>query len=93
MVDADHVWRHCSTQSSEEAEAPRDGASLVQSRLPRSLSPLHYNLTVYPHLEPPWLLEGKLGLHMKVMQATDSITVNMADIVTLNDTLKVIVND
>ncbi|KAA0198914.1 hypothetical protein HAZT_HAZT010777 [Hyalella azteca] len=62
---------------------------LPSARLPTSLRPLNYRLTLEPFLESPWTLKGELVLMMRVEQTTNNITLNMLDMIILNDTVKV----
>ncbi len=53
-------------------------AALATTQLPRSVRPTHYDVSVTPHLDS-LSFDGKVGVHVEVLQPTASITLNAMD--------------
>lgn len=62
----------------------------TSARLPSSLRPIHYTVTVSPQLAPPWPFEGTVSVSLEVVASTKELTLNMLDILTSNDTAQVL---
>ena len=68
----------------------KDNESSTSARLPRSLRPIHYTIYLRPFLVEDWKIEGEVTIELVVNEATNKIMLNMADIISSNDTAKVI---
>jgi len=64
-------------------------AADCNARLPTSLYPLKYEIELQPRLEPPWDIQASINITFNVIEATNRITLNMLDIIILNETVKV----
>ncbi|XP_063609327.1 LOW QUALITY PROTEIN: aminopeptidase N-like [Penaeus indicus] len=67
----------------------RDTANDLGIRLPSSLKPLHYLVKLQPFIDGNFSIFGYVEVEMEVLEPTSKITLHMADIITLNDTIKV----
>ncbi|XP_068202064.1 aminopeptidase N-like [Palaemon carinicauda] len=61
-------------------------------RLPTSLVPTHYKVELKPFVNGNFSILGRVVIDIKVMSKTSNITIHMADIITFNDTIKVMQN-
>ncbi|XP_045117616.1 aminopeptidase N-like [Portunus trituberculatus] len=62
----------------------------IDVRLPRALRPLHYLVRLQPLINGNFSILGYVEVEMEVLQATSNITLHIRDIITYNDTVKVI---
>ncbi|KAK3890636.1 hypothetical protein Pcinc_005432 [Petrolisthes cinctipes] len=67
----------------------QEESSVASGRLPPSLEPLHYTLHLQPFLTGNLSIHGSLHIHFRVLHVTDKVVLNMADIITNNNTVKV----
>ncbi|XP_042891238.1 aminopeptidase N-like [Penaeus japonicus] len=68
--------------------------SSVQSfRLPLTLKPLHYVVKLQPFVNGNFSIFGHVEVEMEVLETTSNITLHMADIITKNDTVKILSRD
>ncbi|XP_042891235.1 aminopeptidase N-like [Penaeus japonicus] len=62
----------------------------MDTRLPRSLRPLHYLIQLQPFVNGNFSVFGYMEVEMEVLETTSNVTLHMLDIVTKNDTVKVL---
>ncbi|XP_047471486.1 aminopeptidase N-like [Penaeus chinensis] len=60
----------------------------LDTRLPRTLKPLHYLVKLQPFINGNFSISGYVELEMEVLEPTSSIILHMADIITKNETVK-----
>lgn len=79
-------------------DRPKDGETLGETglfteelfgRLPTSLQPLHYTIRLQPFLKGNLSIHGSVDIRLKVLQVTDKVVLNMADIITKNESVKI----
>ncbi|XP_069977183.1 aminopeptidase N [Penaeus vannamei] len=75
------------TEASSVSLNERETSNL---RLPRSLKPLHYSLRLQPFINGNFSILGHVEVEMEVLEPTSNITLHMADIITKNDTAKLL---
>ncbi|XP_071539736.1 aminopeptidase N-like isoform X8 [Panulirus ornatus] len=62
----------------------------VNIRLPRALKPLHYMVKLQPFINGNFSIQGFVQVRMVALQATSNLTLHIADIITKNDTIKLV---
>ncbi|XP_037790314.1 uncharacterized protein LOC119585704 [Penaeus monodon] len=65
----------------------------LDTRLPRTLKPLHYLVKLQPFINGNFSISGYMEVEMEVLEPTSTIILHMADIITKNDTVKVNICD
>ncbi|XP_063609315.1 aminopeptidase N-like [Penaeus indicus] len=60
----------------------------LDTRLPRTLRPLHYLVKLQPFINGNFSISGYMEVEMEVLEPTSSIILHMADIITKNETVK-----
>ncbi|KAG7153834.1 Aminopeptidase N-like 2 [Homarus americanus] len=63
------------------------------ARLPPSLRPIHYTIRLQPFINGNFSIHGSVDIHLQVLQPTDRVVLNMADIITRNESVSVIAED
>merc|ERR1719376_197747 len=58
-------------------------------RLPRSIRPDKYVVRLQPFINGNFTIKGYMEMHFAVLEPTSNVTLHMADILTLNDTVQV----
>nr|XP_053634367.1 aminopeptidase N-like [Cherax quadricarinatus] len=76
-----------------EREVPTTSQSSNQARLPTSLRPLHYTLRLQPFINGNFSIHGAIDIRLEVLEPSDKIILNMADIITKNESVKVVAED
>ncbi|KAK7027938.1 hypothetical protein SK128_026273 [Halocaridina rubra] len=67
-----------------------DDEKLVDIRLPRTLKPLHYTVKLQPFINGNFSINGYVDIEFEVLDSTYTIVLHILDIITHNDTVKVI---
>lgn len=75
--------------SSPHLNAPSTKTGWGRDRLPTNLKPSHYTVKLQPFLDGNFSIAGYVDVTFQVVEATSNVTLNMFDIVTHNDTVKV----
>nr|XP_045613537.1 aminopeptidase N-like [Procambarus clarkii] len=60
------------------------------ARLPKTLFPVHYTIRLQPFINGNFSIHGSIDIRLKVQNATDKVVLNMADIVTRNESVTVV---
>ncbi|CAL4093881.1 unnamed protein product, partial [Meganyctiphanes norvegica] len=68
-------------------------APLIDVRLSGSLIPYHYVVHLRPWLSGDFKIEGYVEIYMECVNQTTEVSIHMADIITHNDTIKLIQSD
>ncbi|XP_069952144.1 aminopeptidase N isoform X2 [Cherax quadricarinatus] len=76
--------------TSNTTESPQEK---VIVRLPRALKPLHYMVKLQPFVNGNFSIMGYVEVEMMVAEPTLNITLHIADIITKNETIKVVSYD
>ncbi|XP_050688585.1 aminopeptidase N-like isoform X2 [Eriocheir sinensis] len=63
------------------------------NRLPTALSPTHYYVQLQPFIDGNFSIIGHVDVEFEVLEATSNFTFNILDIVTHNETVKVVSTD
>ena len=72
-----------------------DGTTLMKPdkidvRLPKSIKPVHYLVKLQPFINGNFTIHGYVEIELMVIEETSTIKLHIADIITKNDTVKVI---
>ncbi|XP_045589686.1 aminopeptidase N isoform X2 [Procambarus clarkii] len=62
----------------------------IDARLPKALKPLHYLVKLQPFINGNFSILGYVEVEMEVLEPTLNITLHIADIITKNDTIRVV---
>lgn len=76
-----------------EEDSPAADSSdkkVMDVRLPTSLRPLHYVVHLQPFIRGNFSIAGSVEVEVEVVKETSVFTIHMADIITHNDTVKVL---
>ncbi|XP_069952146.1 aminopeptidase N [Cherax quadricarinatus] len=65
----------------------------IDIRLPKTLKPLHYVVKLQPFINGNFSIEGYVEVEIEVIEPTSNITLHIADIITKNETIKVVPSD
>ncbi|XP_069952147.1 aminopeptidase N [Cherax quadricarinatus] len=65
----------------------------VDIRLPKTLKPLHYVVKLQPFINGNFSIMGYVEVEIEVIEPTSNITLHIADIITKNETIKVVPSD
>ncbi|XP_063590564.1 aminopeptidase N-like [Penaeus indicus] len=84
------VERPLSTEELSRTPKSPEAISEVDTRLPTSLKPLRYRIRLQPFVNGNFSIFGFLEVEMEVLETTYNITLHMLDIITKNDTVKVL---
>lgn len=75
----------------EEEPAVEERYTPGSARLPTSLRPVHYTIRLQPFINGNLSIHGSVDIRLKVVQPTDKVVLNMADIITRNESVTVII--
>lgn len=73
----------------KEEATLEEGHTLNSARLPTSLRPIHYTLRLQPFINGNLSIHGSVDIRFKVVEPTDKVVLNMADIITRNESVTV----
>ncbi|XP_069977545.1 aminopeptidase N-like [Penaeus vannamei] len=76
----------------ESAGVPNSSGAISEAatRLPLSLKPLHYLIRLQPFVNGNFSVFGYMEVEMEALEPTSNITLHMLDIITRNNTVKVL---
>lgn len=74
----------------EQPKAETSKPNTQSIRLPSTLKPLHYLIKLQPFVNGNSSVVGYVEVEMEVLESTSNITLHMADILTKNDSVKVL---
>ncbi|XP_069189951.1 aminopeptidase N [Procambarus clarkii] len=75
------------------ASVEAQGSEEVDIRLPTALKPLHYIVKLQPFINGNFSIMGYVEIEMEVLEPTTNITLHIVDIITKNETIKVVPSD
>nr|XP_045584294.1 uncharacterized protein LOC123746672 [Procambarus clarkii] len=76
-----------------QASVVAQGSEEVDIRLPTALKPLHYVVKLQPFINGNFSIVGYVEIEMEVLEPTSNITLHILDIITKNETIKVVPSD
>ncbi|XP_069173006.1 LOW QUALITY PROTEIN: uncharacterized protein [Procambarus clarkii] len=76
-----------------QASVVAQGSEEVDIRLPTALKPLHYVVKLQPFINGNFSIVGYVEIEIEVLEPTSNITLHILDIITKNETIKVVPSD